>query len=125
MWVSAYIHDLEEMDEAVLDDWSRIKAARQKTVSASGQVAKRRTLQTHISPPLHRLPRVSDVRRQVRAEDAAKLARANADYQLAVRLEQKGKIAAAQTMYRNALKRADNSLKTKISSRRNPLNSLR
>lgn len=124
VWVSAHIHHLEEMDEAVLDDWSRIKTERQNALPARRRLARRRTLQTQISQPIHRLPRVSDVRKQVQAEDAAKLARAHADFRLGVRLEQKGKIAAAQAMYRNALKRADDDLMTKISSHLNQLKSL-
>ena len=64
--VSAHIHDLRELDQARLAEWERIKASRQRRTNNAVTLSKPAApLQTTKN---HRLPRVSDVRRRVAAQ---------------------------------------------------------
>ena len=63
--VSAHIHDMQELDRARLAEWDQIKATRRRNTSDTVALSKPTAVQTARN---HRLPRVSDVRRQVEAE---------------------------------------------------------
>ena len=111
--VAARIHELDKTDQTVLDEWDRIKAT-QSTAMFRHDLAGRADLSRQAE---HRQHRVSTVRRALQRERSAHQQRAMHDYQLGRRLEAKGKLAAASVVYQNALKRADERLKTQVVSR--------
>ncbi len=102
--VSAYIHDLEELDAAVLAEARRRRGGLPRQQYAQPQRAR----------PSVTMSRVSEVRATTRAKNRAQLAVAKEDYELAQRLIAKGKTGAARIALRNAYKRADASLKLTI-----------
>lgn len=112
--VAAFIHDHREIDEAVLAEWKGRKASSKATTAGVTRSRVQRNSQIDSTPAM---PRVSEARKQAQAEQRAQSSRARADFDLAVRLEEKGKTAAARAMYRSAFKRADAELKTRILSR--------
>ncbi len=119
--VHAWIHDHEEMDRQVLNEWRRQRAHAPATRNAAALPAtaslRGQTSGVVSNPSSHRLPRVSDVRRAVQAEKARKLAISRRYFDTAQRLEQKGKLSAARTVYRNALKNADEDLKVRVAEK--------
>ena len=104
--ITAFIHDFEAMDAAVLEQGRRARI--QKGVP----------LQSLRQPTREKAPRrpltVGEVRLQTQSKRAARTARALRDYKLAQRLAAKGKHAAAQILLNSALSRADETLRSKI-----------
>jgi len=131
VWVSAHVHDLDELDHAVLNEWDQIKTSRQKATSrqtATSTITPRGTTlrDSDESRALdHRQPKVSDVRRAVQRVRTADYQRAMHDYRLGRRLESKQNFAAARVVYKNALRRADDDLKIQIVIRLKAIKSLR
>ena len=102
--VSVYVHDFAALDDAILRQY---QTTRRRTQAPASET----------TTPRWRSPadaRVSDVRRRSQLKQRQRDARAMSDYALALRLLKKGKPAAAQTMFRNALRRAEEPLRSAI-----------
>ena len=113
--VSAYIHDLEQLDREVIDRWKQ--SVKTRAPEAASAVA-------HKHENVHAQPRVSAVRERVQQQGRAKREQARRYASSAWRLEKKGKYAAALTVYRNALKLADEPLARKVRDRIELINGL-
>lgn len=112
--VSAHMHDLREIDHAVLREWERLKTTRPAPARFHSDLPERATLPRDDEDPQ---ASVSNVRRALQRERSADQKRAEHDYQLGRRLEAKGELTAAGVVYRNALKRADEQLTSQLISR--------
>ena len=107
--VSAFVHDFDEMDRAILSQaTSRASNAATKPNQLSGIDSQEQT---------HQLPRVSDVRRHMAAKKAAQYAVAAAHIRTAVRFENAGKYTAARVKYRAAYANSKPEWQMKIRSR--------
>lgn len=119
--VSAYIHDFEEMDRTLLEQAARNRGDRfgasQTSATFSTKVADRPELD-------HRLPRVSDVRRQMAAVRAEKYAQMKSQITVGLRREKSGDLAGAQAKYRVAMKYATPDHRKKIEARIEKLDAL-
>lgn len=137
--IHAHIHDMAEMDEAVLQRWDEMKgAARSRNASNATTTVGPRSIawqqsengissaQLTAMQQQHALPKVSTVRKQLAAQAAeealANAKRAERDFLSGRRLEQKGKLDAARLVYGNALKRAEGELKQQVAMRLATLN---
>ena len=108
--VSAYIHDFEAMDKAVLAEAYARRARRNASTTATaatGLSLDSRSIQT-------RAPRVSDQRKLATSQETARVKRAYNDFALAKRLLTKGKTGAARIMLRNARQNGDENLQVQI-----------
>jgi hypothetical protein len=106
--VHAYVHPLDELDEATLQAWNH-----KKTVPSPNRVT------SSSFPTVSRgtRPTIREQRAQIVAAEKAEQALAVADFQSGWRLEQLGKTGIAKIYYGMALKRAAGELRVKISSR--------
>lgn len=106
--VTAFIHDFEALDAAVLERGQRLRERSGRTLS---------TLQpgpvTSVRP--QRQVSLGEVRQHIASKQDQRRARAQADYELAQRLLAKDKPAAAQILLKSAFKRAAKPLQTVIS----------
>jgi len=110
--VSAYIHDFEEMDAAVLAKARRLRAGQPRQAS---QVCRPQRTSNPMS-------RDSEMRAITHAKERAQLAYAKESYDLAQKLIAKGKVAPARSLLRNAHKRGDAKLKLRIEQQLAELN---
>ena len=114
--VSAWVHDFEEMDQQVLDQWKQ-QSNRQAGVGQAGVLAEGKASRHAGTPINHGQVKVSDVRRAVAAKEQQRKELARRYIATARRLEQNGKYAAARAVYRNAARYADPNLKARIETR--------
>lgn len=121
--VSVYVHDLEALDAAVMAEGRRRRLARgaeyprnpASSSFSSSFSSSAITLSGNRSASLSPAPpTINDVRGQVSNRRLVQHERARRDFALAVRLLEKGKAAAAQSLLRSALSRADADLQKKI-----------
>lgn len=104
--VSAFVHDFEEMDRAVLSQASKASPSKPN-----------RNIQGVAMNDQHQLPRVSDIRRQVAAQKASQYAKAAGEIRAAVRLENAGEYVAARSKYRGAYATSKPEWQAKIRTR--------
>ena len=107
--VQAWIHDLEAMDQAILNEW----AAASKSRSPQAQ----RNRVTLPKPPEQPTKTIGELKRIQRAADLANQERAIADFQAAKRVQEQGKPKVARIYYQMALRRATGDLKNQIAHR--------
>ena len=107
--VQAWIHDLEAMDRAILNEW----AATSKSRSPQSQ----RNRVTLPKPPEQPTKTIGELKRMQRAADLANQERAIADFQAAKRVQEQGKPKVARIYYQMALRRATGDLKNQIAHR--------
>ncbi len=114
--VSAHIHDFEEMDRTLLEQAARNRGGRSGSSSRNSHSYAANS-QSHQPQLDHRLPRVSDIRRQMAAVRAEKLAQMKSEIKVGLRRERAGDLAGAQAKYRSAMKYASPSAQKKITAR--------
>ena len=107
--VSAYIHDLEAMDAALIEQG---RLARLRKGQAALKVAPSRSQRVAKSSP-----KIGELRARTKTKQNADFERARRDYDLAARLMSKGKEASARILLKSAFRRADAELQAQITSR--------
>ena len=95
--VHATVHDLEEMDQLLLDRWEERKRRKLVTKPHSRVV----------STPDERPPiSIGELRNRVAAEEAEETAKARADFQTGLRWQQKGRQSLAKLYFQRAFRRS-------------------
>ena len=112
--VHAWIHDLEAMDRAVLNEWAAANKRRSPQVQ--------RVPETLPEPPDPPRKTIGELKKIQQAADLAKQRQAIADFQAGKRVQEQGKPKVARIYYQMALRRATGDLKNQIARRLGRLN---